>query len=387
MRFMPDRNIYVKYKLDEVEARLASIRARIMKQEVLDPREIKRRALHGEYVAPVYELFFVDSEEGIKEMLRAMEASIVVDSEASRPEPALSVDTEGGISLLQILVHATSKVYIIDFTKLGGLVFTTSISTEQGVETSLKTVFESPHILKLMWDCRGDSPMFFRFHGVTLRCVLDVQLMDLATRRGHRGGKGRSKKKILRDLNTVKAMGQAFHERCTEIPLDVRREWLSYKDFGKMAMIEGYELTQRMYDESDGSISVAYEILGGERLVTTSGASGSDTEGSITTSSHTTASAQKPKDTVWCFDIRPLPKLLETYCSNDVTALPVMYLHHITHVTWNAEVEEHVWLHSEKRLREAREEGSGEKLRGNENLAPDGWFEVEWLREMPETTE
>ena len=112
---MPDRNIYVKYKLDEVEARLASIRARIMKQEVLDPREIKRRALHGEYVAPVYELFFVDSEEGIKEMLRAMEASIVVDSEASRPEPALSVDTEDGISLLQILVHATSKVYIIDF--------------------------------------------------------------------------------------------------------------------------------------------------------------------------------------------------------------------------------------------------------------------------------
>jgi hypothetical protein len=37
-------------------------------------------------------------------------------------------------------------------------------------------------------------------------------------------------------------------------------------------------------------------------------------------------------------------------------------------------------LHSEKRLREAREEGLGERLRGNENLAPEGWFEAECLK-------
>jgi hypothetical protein len=101
-KFMPDRSIYVKFKLDEVEARLAGLRERIVKQETLDPREIRRLALHGEYVAPVHELVFVDSVEGVEEMLRVMVASIVVDSEASRPEPALSVDTEGEISLLQI---------------------------------------------------------------------------------------------------------------------------------------------------------------------------------------------------------------------------------------------------------------------------------------------
>jgi hypothetical protein len=378
-KFMPDRSIYVKFKLDEVDARLAGLRERIVKQETLDPREIKRLALHGEYIAPVHELFFVDSVEGIEEMLRVMEASIVVDSEASRPEPALSVDTEGEISLLQILVHAVNKVYIIDSTKLGSLVFTTSITTEQGPETSLKTIFESPHILKLMWDCRGDASMFDRFHGVTLRCVLDVQLMDLATRRGYRGGKGRSRKKVLRDSKTVKAMGQAFHERCTEIPIDVRREWLSIKDFGKLAMIEGYELTQRLYDESRGSISVAYEILGEERFVVASGGSDTEDSSSTATIAHSIP-FQKPKPAIWCFDIRPLPPLLEKYASNDVTALPVMYLHHTKHATWNAEVEEHVWLHSEKRLREAREEGSGERLKGNENLAPEGWFEAAWLK-------
>lgn len=53
-RFMPDRSIYVKFKLDEIEAKFASIRERIIKQETVDPREIARRALHGEYVAPVF---------------------------------------------------------------------------------------------------------------------------------------------------------------------------------------------------------------------------------------------------------------------------------------------------------------------------------------------
>jgi hypothetical protein len=283
-KFMPDRSIYVKFKLDEVEAGLADLRECIVKQETLDPREIRRLALHGEYVAPVHELFFVDSVGGIEEMLRVMVASIVDDSEASsRPEPSLSVDTEGEISLLQILVHAVNKVYIIDCTNLGALVFTTCISTEQGVETSLKTIFESPQIIKLMWDCRGDSSMFHTFHAVTLRCVLDVQLMDLATRRGHRGGKSKSKKRVLHDSKTVESMGQAFHERCTEIPLDARREWLSIKDFGKLAMIEGYELAQRLYDESRGSIAVAYEILGEERFVPTVGESGSETEDSSST--------------------------------------------------------------------------------------------------------
>lgn len=51
-KFMPDRSVYVKFKLDEIEAQFASLRERIVKQETLDPREIKRLALHGEYVAP-----------------------------------------------------------------------------------------------------------------------------------------------------------------------------------------------------------------------------------------------------------------------------------------------------------------------------------------------
>jgi hypothetical protein len=388
-KFMPDKSVYVRYNLDQVEEKLAGLRERIVKQETLDPREIARVALYGEYVAPVYELFFVDSEEGLKEMLRVIEACIVV-SESSRPsEPTLSVDTEGEIALLQILVHAAKAVYIIDFTNLGDLVFATSISAEESTETSLKTIFESPSILKLFWDVRGNSAMFHKFHGVILKCVLDVQLMDLVTRRGYKGSKGRSKKKILRDHKTVKAMGQAFHERCTEIPLEVRREWLSTKDFGKLAMgPTGYELTQRFYDASGGVYPIAIEMMAKEGITAASGGSGSDSEGTstsvsastFTSTSHSTP-AKEPKDAVFLFDIRPLPQLLETYASNDVTALPVLYLHHSKHATWNKEVEDHVWLHSEKRLQEAREPGSGVRLKGKENLAPEGWFEPEWLKE------
>jgi hypothetical protein len=388
-RFMPDKTIYVGYGLDKVEEKFAGLRQRIVKQETLDPREIARIALHGEYIAPVHELFFVDSEEDLEEMLRVMEACIVVDSNSTRPnEPALSVDTEGDISLLQILVHAAKKVYLVDFTKLGELVFSTSVSTGQGVEISLKSVFESPSILKLFWDVRRDSAMFHKFHDVTLRCVLDVQLMDLVTRRGYKGGKGRSKKKILRDHKTVKAMGQAFHERCTEIPLDVRREWLSTKDFGKLAMgLTGYETTQRFYDASGGIYAIAVKMMAEEGIAAAS--SGSDSEGtsaanttstSTSTSASYTAPVEKPENTVFPFDVRPLPQFLETYASNDVTALPVLYDHHSKHATWNAEVEDHVWLHSEKRLRDARVPGSGERLKGNENLAPEGWFEVEFLK-------
>lgn len=382
-KFMPDRSVYVKFKLDEVEAKFASLRERIVKQETLDPREIKRLALRGEYVAPVYELAFVDTEKGMQEMLRTMVTSIIIDTNSLHPnEPSLSVDTEGGISLLQILVHNAKKVYIIDFTKLGGLVFTASIPTEQGEPTTLKTIFESSHVLKLLWDARGDSAMFHKFHNVTLRCILDVQLMDLATRRGYKG-KGRSKKKLLHDLKTVKAMGQAFHERCTEIPLEVRREWSAIKDFGKMAMTEGYALTQRLYDASGGDIAVAHRILGEERMaLALSGSSGSESESESGSSgsAHDSPVQQAQQDTaVWAFDIRPLPPLLTQYASNDVTALPVMYLHHVKHATWNAEVEKHVWEHSEKRLQMAREPGSDEKLRGNEKLAPEGWFEAEWL--------
>jgi hypothetical protein len=392
-KYMPDKSIYVRYKLDKVEEKFASLRKRIVAQEVLDPREITRIELHGAYVAPVHELFFIDTEEGLKEMLRVMEAGIVV-SDSSRPsEPALSVDTEGEISLLQILVHAAMKVYIVDFKKLGGLVFATSISTDQG-EMSLRSIFESPSILKLMWDCRGDSAMFDRFHSVTLRCVLDVQLMDLVTRRDYKGGKSRSKKNILRDHKTVKAMDQAFHSRCTEIPLEVRQEWHNIKEFGRLAMKEGYELMQRLYDLSEGIYAVADEILRGERAAAAaSGGSGSDSEGTSTsTSTSTSASAstsrstpvEKPKDFVFPYDIRPLPQVLEKYASNDVTALPVLYDHHSKHATWNAEVEYHVWLHSEKRLRDARVPGSGERLKGNENLAPKGWFDVEWLKGLDE---
>jgi len=158
-------------------------------------------------------------------------------------------------------------------------------------------------------------------------------------------------------------------------------------------MNEGFALAQRLFEESGGGkIAVAHQILGEERgalaLSGSGSGSGSDSDSGKSSSSTDAATDSRPAQqtqqatttAAWAFDIRPLPPLLTQYASNDVTALPVMYLHHIKHATWNAEVEEHVWQHSEKRLQMAREPGSDERLKGVENLAPEGWFEAEWLQ-------
>lgn len=115
----------------------------------------------------------------------------VVDSLEDLPTspPSLYIDLEGinlcrhgSLSILQIYVLSTQKTYLIDIHVLGRKAF----STPGKNNTTLKTIFESPNIPKVFFDVRNDSDALFSLFQIDLRGIQDLQLMELATRRGSR---------------------------------------------------------------------------------------------------------------------------------------------------------------------------------------------------------
>lgn len=119
--------------------------------------------------------------------------SNVIDTlERSRNEEnILYVDLEGNdlsrhdtLSLMQICVLPTKSTYMIDVHVLGSESFSTR--GESGV--TLRNILEDEGIQKVFFDVRDDSDALFSHFGIRLAGVIDLQLMELATRsfRRHR---------------------------------------------------------------------------------------------------------------------------------------------------------------------------------------------------------
>lgn len=70
------------------------------------------------------------------------------------------------------------RVYHVDLISFGDAV----LSAEPASGTSLKTILESPTIKKVLFDVRNDSDALFAHHQISLRGVIDIQLMELAAR-------------------------------------------------------------------------------------------------------------------------------------------------------------------------------------------------------------
>ncbi|KAH3941396.1 hypothetical protein HBH53_200730 [Parastagonospora nodorum] len=127
-----------------------------------------------------------------------------------RSPPSLYVDLEGAklsrtgtISLLTLYVLPMDTVYLTDIDSLGAAGFYTPApitsaaatlpdpvsATAAGKQTcptepvlTLKSVLESPTILKVFFDVRNDSDGLFAHFEIALKCVEHLQLMELATR-------------------------------------------------------------------------------------------------------------------------------------------------------------------------------------------------------------
>ncbi|KAF6820360.1 hypothetical protein CPLU01_12794 [Colletotrichum plurivorum] len=124
----------------------------------------------------------VDSTESILSLLE-----IIQTLPASKPSlfldlEGVSLSRHGSISLITIFVQPQKHVYLVDIHALQSTAFTTS--TRNG--TNLKSILESPTIIKVFFDVRNDSDALYSHFGVKLRGIEDVQLMENASRPGAR---------------------------------------------------------------------------------------------------------------------------------------------------------------------------------------------------------
>ncbi|KAG5470592.1 hypothetical protein LSCM1_01837 [Leishmania martiniquensis] len=77
-----------------------------------------------------------------------------------------SLGRKGSICIITLATY--TNVYIIDLVLLGAEALRAG--------SALKSVLESRHIMKLMFDCRADCDALFFLYGVRLQCVCDLQI-------------------------------------------------------------------------------------------------------------------------------------------------------------------------------------------------------------------
>ncbi|KAK3688047.1 exonuclease [Podospora appendiculata] len=106
--------------------------------------------------------------------------------------PSLYVDLEGinlcrfgSISILQLHAAPLHTTYLIDIHALGHDAF----SARGANGLTFKDLLESADIPKVFFDVRNDADGLFNLFQVQLGGVYDLQLMELATRKGSHGGR------------------------------------------------------------------------------------------------------------------------------------------------------------------------------------------------------
>ena len=99
--------------------------------------------------------------------------------------PSLYIDLEGinlgrlgSVSIVTFYVLPSKKSYIVDVHVLQESAFSTA--NEAGM--SLKGVLESATIPKVIFDVRNDSDALYKHFNISLDGMIDLQLMELATR-------------------------------------------------------------------------------------------------------------------------------------------------------------------------------------------------------------
>ncbi|KAF7946536.1 hypothetical protein EAE96_009533 [Botrytis aclada] len=121
-----------------------------------------------------------DTPEGIIELIDSLG-----DSDLPTCPPSVYIDLEGidigrkgSIAILQVYVLPTKQTFLVDIHKLREQAF----STPNSSGLTLKAILESTFIPKVIFDVRNDSDALYSHFGVKLQGVIDLQLMELATR-------------------------------------------------------------------------------------------------------------------------------------------------------------------------------------------------------------
>lgn len=114
--------------------------------------------------------------------------SALIDSLKGLPRepPSIYIDLEGvnlsrhgTISILQLYIHPTNKVYLIDVLVLKEKCFSTPATVGP---LTLKDILESKSTPKVFFDVRNDSDALYSHFQIKLAGVVDLQLWELAAR-------------------------------------------------------------------------------------------------------------------------------------------------------------------------------------------------------------
>lgn len=94
----------------------------------------------------------------------------------------VNLGQDGKISILQLYDPTKHTIYLIDVNNLQKTAFTTVNSIGQ----SLKIILETESIQKRIFDLRNDSAALFAHYGIRLDAIVDIQLLELASRNNSR---------------------------------------------------------------------------------------------------------------------------------------------------------------------------------------------------------
>ncbi|ROV89869.1 hypothetical protein VPNG_10255 [Cytospora leucostoma] len=110
--------------------------------------------------------------------LRALLSSIPQNGTLYVDLEGNNLGRHGTITLISILVHPLKVTRLIDVLALGSLAF----STSAGDGRTLKSILEDPNLTKCFWDARTDADALWALYQVRLAGVIDIQLLENASR-------------------------------------------------------------------------------------------------------------------------------------------------------------------------------------------------------------
>ncbi|KAF3927041.1 hypothetical protein ABW20_dc0109607 [Dactylellina cionopaga] len=130
------------------------------------------------------QLTFIQTTEQISQFL-----SLVPPENTNTP--SIYIDLEGinlcrhgSISLLQVFISSISQTFILDIHTLGYSAFTTPSPNDPS--KTLKAILEDPTIPIVCYDIRSDNDALHHLYSISVANVIDLQLLELATRTGSR---------------------------------------------------------------------------------------------------------------------------------------------------------------------------------------------------------
>ncbi|KAI1393007.1 uncharacterized protein F4822DRAFT_148160 [Hypoxylon trugodes] len=122
----------------------------------------------------------IDTIDALREVLDKLDGLL-----RNLDPPSLYLDFEGvksgknsRISILQLHILPTRETFLIDVLLLGARAF----STPSSLGYTFEDILESEMIPKIIFDVRNFSAALFNYFQIRIRGVLDLQLMEAATR-------------------------------------------------------------------------------------------------------------------------------------------------------------------------------------------------------------